>query len=358
MNSHTMKAQVLERPTRMICRDVEVPEVGPNDVLIRVRVCGISEIDRRLYQGECGIGSGPVVPGHEVLGTVESMGAQVRGLEIGDRVCLDSGFQIGACIYRRSGGKTEQVGEVRPSLGLMGGFAEFMLAPAGRCYRAPDEVDDYTVSQAAHIVHELRTMRGFQQALMDHTLMGASCAILSSRAGLMLTALVRFLGFVPIVAVGAGEHNLDASTRLGADATVDSDRVRDPVDAALKVLDGHGADVVIDVHGGGEIRPEAEGLLADGGRLYSLVEPQSGDFNDTPDTTPQTFPAVFKLLRYERLNLRPTFAMAVPLERVEWAVREWGKDVRLLKAFMASSLQEDFYFEHYRAPVDATLYSK
>lgn len=361
MNSHRMKAQVLERPNRMIYREVDVPTVGPDDVLLRVRVCGISEMDRRLYEGECSAPEMPVVLGQEVLGTVESMGAAVRGLEIGDRVSFDSGFQLGAHVYEKRQGQLRQLDETRPCLGLMGGFAEYMLAPAGRCFRTPDQVDDYTAALAGSIVHELRALRGFRETLQENAPMGASCVISGSRAGLLLTALVRFLGFAPVIVVGAGEENLDASSRMGADVTIDRERVRDVAAAAAKALDGLGADVLIDVDGGGCVSSGCEQLLAEGGRLYSLMLPDSTDLAgpaDMMEPADKVFAAVFKLLRYERLNPRPAYTMAVPLENVEWAVREWRKDVRLLKAFMASALREDFYFEHYRSPVDATLYEK
>ncbi|MBD5560034.1 MAG: alcohol dehydrogenase catalytic domain-containing protein [Clostridia bacterium] len=347
----------MERPDRMVLRDVEVPEVGPDDILVRVRVCGISELDRRLYTGECDPGPEPIIPGDEVLGTIEAMGAEVRGFDIGDRICVDSGFRLGACIYVRQGGSIASAGESPACLGTMGGFAEFMLAPASRCFAAPEQVDDYTASQAAHVVHQFRTLQGIRQTLVENEPLGASCVILGSRAGLMLTAMVRFLGFAPIVVVGAGEQNLDASVRMGADISVDSERVRDPLAAALEALGPRAADVVIDVHGEGEARRECERLLAPGGRLYSLRHPDAGDTGEIAAPV-DVFAAVFKLLRYERINPRPAYSMAVPLENVEWALREWHKDARLLKAFMSTALREDFFFEHYRSPVDATLYAK
>lgn len=358
MNSHTMKAQVLERPNRMVCREVEVPKVGPDDILIRVRVCGISEVDRRLYEGEMTLGPEPRVLGQEVLGTVESMGAAVRGLEIGDRVCLDSGFQLGARVYQKRGGHLEQTDEVPPCLGLMGGFAEYMLAPASRCFRAPEQVDDYTASQAAAIVHEMRALQGFREMLRENGPMGASCVIIGSRAGLMLAAIARFLGFAPVVAVGTGSENLDASGRMGADVTVDADRVQDPEEAAREALDGQGADMVIDADALGEDLGISERLLAENGRLYSLYVPANADMSAMMEPAAEVVPAMFKLLRYERLSPRPAYTMAVPIDHVERTVREWRKDARLLKAFMAAALKEDYYFEHYRSPVDATLYKK
>lgn len=358
MNRPTMKAQVLERPSHLECRDVELPAVGLGDVLIRVRVCGISEMDRRVYTGECRVEGGPPVLGHEVLGTVEAMGAEVRGLEVGDRVCLDSGFQMGVRVYEKRGTELVEQASVPACLGLMGGLAEFMRAPAERCCRAPEQVDDYSASQAGHIVHVFQAMRGFRELLQSHEPMGASAAVLDSRAGFLLAGLIRFAGFTPVVAIGSGKENLDAAGRMGADVTIDQDHTEDVAEAALAALSGRGADFLVDAGGRGQVRPEALRLVADGGRLYSLELPGTADLSALTPPDPDAFPAVFKLLRYERINPRPAYTMAVPLENVGVVLREWTENARLLKAFMSTALRDDFYFEHYRSPVDATLYEK
>lgn len=352
-----MKAQVLEAPQRMRFLDIEVPEISAGEILVRVRVCGISEDDRRLYEGTC-ISPLPVTPGHEVLGTVEAMGADVRGQEIGTRVCVDSGWRRGADIYEKTAGGFSCIRKVEPCTGLNGGFAEYMKVPAEKCWAVPEEIEDYTASQAAPILQDLRLLQNALPPQEKWNYRGTSCVILGSRAGLYLAAIMRFLGFAPIIVIGEGEQNLAASVRIGADIVIDASRVRDPLEAALKELGGEGAQTVIDVEGNGEAHKENLRVTADGGRLYSLTRPAGPTQICPADPDEIGFPEVFKLLQYERINPRSSYTMAVPVENVEWALREWTKDARLLKAFMASSLKEDFYFEHYRSPIDASLYEK
>jgi len=99
--------------------------LGPNDVEIRISHCGICHTDVHLVDGDWGIGSYPMVPGHEIVGTVAALGAQARHLTAGQRVGV--GWQRGACLECdacASGEENLCANEVATCVDHHGGFAE------------------------------------------------------------------------------------------------------------------------------------------------------------------------------------------------------------------------------------------
>lgn len=143
-----MKAMVLggygapeDRPLEL--RDVPVPAVGPEDVLIRVQCCGVCHTDLHVVEHELAEARLPLVPGHEVIGTVERTGERAGRFEAGQRVgaaWLRSA--CGACRFCRSG--RENLCESARFNGYHadGGYAEFMAVPEKFAYAVPDRFAD------------------------------------------------------------------------------------------------------------------------------------------------------------------------------------------------------------------------
>jgi len=95
-----MKAVVYDRPGRFAVRDLPDPQPGPRDVLLRVLMAGVCGTDLHLHVGEFGP-TYPLVPGHEIVGEVVGLGAEVSRLRPGRRVVLDNTTSCGACIECR-----------------------------------------------------------------------------------------------------------------------------------------------------------------------------------------------------------------------------------------------------------------
>src|SRR4051812_44976329 len=85
---------------------IEVPPVGPTDVLIRIRAAGICHSDAHYRAGVSSVRSLPITLGHEVAGVVERTGAEVKNVKVGDRVCVHYLVTCGKCVFCRAG--TEQ----------------------------------------------------------------------------------------------------------------------------------------------------------------------------------------------------------------------------------------------------------
>jgi len=135
---------VLDAPGRSLHdADVPAPEVGPGEVRLRVRACGVCRTDLHVVDGELQEPKLPLVPGHQIVGTVEQLGAGVTGLAAGDRVGVPwLGWTCGACRFCRSGrenlcGAARFTGYQRD-----GGYAQQAVADARYCFPIPEGYPD------------------------------------------------------------------------------------------------------------------------------------------------------------------------------------------------------------------------
>jgi propanol-preferring alcohol dehydrogenase len=143
-----MKAMVLDgfRPAAedpLELRDIPVPEVGPEDILVRIRCCGVCHTDLHVVEGELPEAKLPLVPGHEVVGTVERAGEKAGRFKIGQRVgAAWLRATCGECRFCRSG--RENLCESARFNGYHadGGYAEYMALPERFAYPIPEGFDD------------------------------------------------------------------------------------------------------------------------------------------------------------------------------------------------------------------------
>ncbi len=138
-----MLAMVVERPgAPLVERERPVPEPGPDDVLLRVLACGVCRTDLHVADGELPPLGHPVVPGHEIVGEVVRTGANVSGLQPGDRVGVPwLGWTCGRCAFCRSGRENLCPSARFTGYHRDGGFAELAVADARYAFRLPPGVD-------------------------------------------------------------------------------------------------------------------------------------------------------------------------------------------------------------------------
>jgi len=141
-------AMVLDRPGEALrACEIPTPEAGPDQLAIRVHVCGVCRTDLHVVDGELGEPRLPLVPGHQIVGTVEALGAAVDGFSIGQRVGVPwLGGSCGACRYCDS--QRENLCDAARYTGyqLDGGFAERCVADARYCLPLPESSPDLQVA--------------------------------------------------------------------------------------------------------------------------------------------------------------------------------------------------------------------
>jgi propanol-preferring alcohol dehydrogenase len=124
-------------------RDLPTPQPGPGEILLRVRACGVCHTDLHTVEGELALPRLPVVPGHQVVGTVAEVGEGVRTFRPGDRVGVPWLYSsCGTCAFCRRGEENLCENAQFTGLHVDGGYAEYMVARADFAYPIPEHFSD------------------------------------------------------------------------------------------------------------------------------------------------------------------------------------------------------------------------
>ncbi len=208
--------------------DRPVPAVGPGEVLVRVRACGVCGSDVLEWYRRP---RAPVVLGHEIAGEVVEVGAGVPHLRPGDRVVVAHHVPCGACIYCHAGHETVcpvlQEGHVDP-----GGFAEYVRVPALQTRRGLFPLPDSLTWADGAMVEPLGcVLRGQRQARLEpgQSVVVIGCGV----AGLLHVQAARALGAGPVLGVEPDPFRREMALRMGASA------VWHPEDDVVRALRSH-----------------------------------------------------------------------------------------------------------------------
>jgi propanol-preferring alcohol dehydrogenase len=138
-----MRALVLRQfQTPLIQEDRAMPIPGRNQVRVRIRACGVCRTDLHLVDGELPDAKLPIVPGHEIVGTVDAAGSGTR-LKVGERVGIPwLGHACGRCVYCLTGQENLCDAPQFTGCHIDGGYADYTLADEGYCLKLPSNLDD------------------------------------------------------------------------------------------------------------------------------------------------------------------------------------------------------------------------
>ena len=191
-----MKAQIVKAPYEMEYTEVPVPEISDDEVLIKVKVCGICGSDTSIYTGKYAKDKLPLITGHEFWGEIAEVGKNAKGLKVGDRVAVDICITCGTCYFCRHGDGL--LCETFTQLGIHtdGGFAEYVKAPWKNCYHLPDDMDDYTaafVEPLTAVVHASQRM---------NAPIASSVAVIGCGLGLLHAQVAKARGCAPVIVIG------------------------------------------------------------------------------------------------------------------------------------------------------------
>jgi propanol-preferring alcohol dehydrogenase len=139
-----MRAMLLDNPGRPLrLADVAPGAPGPGEVLVRVAACGVCRTDLHICDGDLPFVRSPLVPGHEIVGRVEALGAGVDALAPGDRVGVPwLGWTCGRCRYCASGRENLCDAARFTGYSVDGGYAEYAVADARYCFPLPERYGD------------------------------------------------------------------------------------------------------------------------------------------------------------------------------------------------------------------------
>ena len=160
-----MRVMILRAPhTALELANAPDPAPGPGEVVVRVHACGVCRTDLHVVDGELPDAKSPIIPGHEIVGTVAATGSGVDVLRVGDRVGVPwLGYTCGVCRYCRAG--RENLCDAARFTGctIDGGYADYAVADARYCFRLPDGFSDLELAPwlcAGLIGHRALRMAG------------------------------------------------------------------------------------------------------------------------------------------------------------------------------------------------------
>mgnify|MGYP006395466525 FL=1 len=197
--------------------DVDKPEYGYNDILIKIKKTAICGTDVHIYKWDEWSQKTipvPMVVGHEYVGEVAAMGEGVRGFEIGDRVSGEGHITCGHCRNCRAGRRhlcrnTYGVGVNRP-----GAFAEYLVIPADNAFKLPDDVSDDMAAIMDPFGNAVHTALAFDLVGEDVLITGAG------PIGIMAAAVARHVGARHVVITDVNEFRLDIARKMGVTRAV------------------------------------------------------------------------------------------------------------------------------------------
>ena len=204
-----MKAAVITAPGEIAIEEVADPTPGDNDVVVEVAAVGICGTDLHIFEGEFAPKL-PIVPGHEMSGTVVAVGRSVTEIKIGDTVAIDPSLHCGECFYcRRARGN---LCENWNALGVTypGAAAQFLLSPKKNIHKLPKNVD---LKSAALIEPLSCAVRGFDQLPRNP---GSHYLIYGSGTmGLMMAEMAKVNGAASVSIVDLNQDKLKTAKVLG-----------------------------------------------------------------------------------------------------------------------------------------------
>ncbi|MFL1491143.1 NAD(P)-dependent alcohol dehydrogenase [Pseudomonas antarctica] len=272
----TMSAAVFVEKNRIVLEDKPIPDVGPLDALVRITTTTICGTDVHILRGDYPVAKGLTV-GHEPVGVIERLGAQVRGFVEGQRVIAGAITPSGQSYACLCGCGSQDGPDTRHGFRAAGGWkfgntldgcqAEYVLVPdalANLC-PIPDGLSDEQVLMCPDIIST-----GFCGAERGEVSIGDTVAVFAlGPIGLCAVAGARLKGASMIIGVDGVTERMGVARRLGATHLIDFKK-GNVVEQIMALTDGRGVDVAIEALGTQGTFESALRVLRPGGRVSSL----------------------------------------------------------------------------------------
>ena len=341
-----MKALLLTEYRNLSVAEIDKPELGDDDLLIKVAACGICGSDVHGYDGSSGRRIPPLVMGHEAAGVVDAIGKNVQNFQPGDRVTFDSTVYCGECQYCQNG--QINLCDNRMVLGVScadfrryGAFAEYVTVPQRIAYQLPAEIPfDHAalieaVSVAVHAVGRVNTVPK-----------NTALVIGSGMIGLLVVQALRVAGWKRILAVDQDDSRLQLAKQFGAHETyqVAEDS---PVEWVRSLTNGQGADASWEVVGATPTVDTAIQSVRKGGAvtLVGNLAPQVEVPLQAIVTRELTlygscasngeYPECIRLMASGEIDVAPLISATAPLEEgPTWFERLYQREAGLMKVVL------------------------
>ena len=250
-------------------QDVPVPEIGPNDVLIKVRKASICGTDIHIWNWDAWSQKTikvPMVIGHEFMGEIAKLGAEVTGFQVGDRVSGEGHITCGHCRNCRAGKRHLCRNTVGLGVNRPGCFAEYVSLPAFNVFRVPKDIPDEIAAFFDPLGNAVHTALSFDLVGEDVLITGAG------PIGVMAAAISKHVGARHVVVTDLNPYRLELARRMGATRAVDV-RTQTLGDVMQSLGMTEGFDVGMEMSGNGQAFRDMLAVMNHGGRVAILGIP-------------------------------------------------------------------------------------
>ena len=333
-----MKALLLTAPTQLELVDFPNPAPAADEVLVRVRACGICGSDIHGWDGSTGRRRPPLIMGHEASGEIAAAGPEVKRWKVGDRVTFDSTISCGQCQYCRTGqvnlcDNRRVVGVAPVEYRQHGAFAEYVALPARILYALPDQL---TYEQAAMIEPVSIAIHAVGRVKIAPT--DTVVVVGSGMIGLFVIQALRWAGAARVIAVDLEDKRLALALELGATDAINSGQ-GDPVAEIHRLTNGRGADLAFEVVGISPTLNLALASLRRGGSavlvgnlaaktefpLQAVVTRELTVYGTC--SSAGEYPLCLDLIAKGAIRVEPMISAVAPLDDgIEWFKKLSGKD--------------------------------
>ena len=218
MSNETMWALVKDRAdVGLTLKQVPIPQIGPNDVKIKIRKTSICGTDLHIYNWDewsQRTVKVPTVTGHEYVGDIVEIGENVRGWQLGERVSGEGHIVCGICRNCRAGKGHLCKNTIGVGVNRDGAFAQYLVIPASNVYRVEDSISDDIASSFDPLGNAVHTALSFNMVGEDVLITGAG------PIGMMAAAICRHVGARNVVVTDLNDYRLNIAREMGATRTV------------------------------------------------------------------------------------------------------------------------------------------
>lgn len=213
-----MKSTVFYGKHDLRVEEIEMPKAGDGEVVVKVMACGICGTDVHIYEGDEGAAATPsgTVLGHEFSGIVTEIGENVRGIKVGDRVCVDPNKLCGECYYCKSAIGHFCENMIGIGTTVNGGFEQYCAVPQSQVYKIADTT---SFEEAAMTEPVACSMHGIDlcDIKTDDTVVVIGCGMI----GLIMLQLAKTAGAAKVIALEPNGEKREFAKKLGADICID-----------------------------------------------------------------------------------------------------------------------------------------
>jgi threonine 3-dehydrogenase len=339
----TMLAVVKPEPKPgAVLREVKVPEIGPTDVLVRVKMASICGTDLHIYEWDRWAQHRihpPLIPGHEFCGHVVAVGNEVTSVKEGDFVSAEMHVACGKCLQCRIG--EAHICQNVKILGVDadGAFAEFVRIPESNIWKLDPAIPQEYASILDPLGNAVHTVLAGEIAAKTVAITGCG------PIGLFAIAVARACGATQVFAIEVNAHRRSIAQQMKADYVLDP-TTQDVKKTVLDATGGVGVDVVLEMAGHPDAIRTAFNIVRRGGRISLLgltSKPISLNFSEdiifkgitlqgiNGRRMYQTWYQMTALLKAGKLDLHPVIT-----DRI--AMRDFSKGMERLKTGEASKI--------------------